>query len=622
MRDLSSELTKRLEPRNGVPHKGYSPKGKLDVRHVVLFDTETYPVRIPNAKNGRKRELQTLYTGWVFYLRLRNNKVEYRRELNFTTIDRFWGFIEDIDTSRYPGEIYVMAFNVGFDAEIIGIRKVPYDRGWEISKPEVNQGVYIWGMSYHNQKYRFLDIGNFIGGSTNLAEIGKAVELEKLDVSFKDGKTVKDYPLSQVITYCHRDVEIIEKYFLSWLDFLDEHGCGSFKYTLASQAMAAFRHLYPDIAETIVSHGDPGLSGFEHQAYHGGWNELYFKGHVDYVYALDVNSFHPFIMKTYELPYRTSDVPTGAFIIDADIYCPDRLIPIKDKKAGLIFQVGTFRAQFTSVEYGRLLEIGGRIIKEYRRQYYDTKILLDQYVDLFHSAKQFYSNPRIEVYRNMAKYLMNTIEGKFAQQTTKLMVVGNTNEIGSYYELSPDGARRYVKCFAGKKFTDGEIEEGYYNFVTISAFVRARTRVHLSRWMQLVRDNGGKVYYHDTDSLFVDEVGYHTLQAAGLVGDDLGQLQLEKEGSIEFRNLKDYTINNKDYRKGIKASARKKGKGFTQDKFMRGAGMNKLGISSGVVITKDVPIVPKGKYNKGVVQSDGWIRPFKVSLTSEQKTLL
>ena len=619
---LLKEADEIMKPVCKPPHKVYGLKKDLDVRHVVLFDTETFPTDFPGLK--RKAVIQKLYLGWMFYLTLKDNKVVQRREHEFTEVEDFWGHLESIDTTKYKGDVLVMAFNIDYDANIVGIREQLQKRGWTVNKPEIGNNVYIWSLEFKEQKYVFLDIGNFIGGFATLKLVGEAVGIEKMDVSFADGKTVKDYPRELISEYCKVDVAITEAYFMFWLKFLAENDCGQFKHTLASQCMTAFRHLYPDIAESIVAHGIKSLWEFEHKAYHGGWVEMYYKGKVNYAYELDVNSFHPWIMRNMLLPHQTSEDETDAFIIDAAIWSPERLIPTKDKNGRLVFPVGKYRASFTSVELERLLKIGGRVLKVYKKQHYKTRVLFKDYVDTFFELKQKYSNPRIEVLRNMAKYFNNALEGKWAQQSDCTVDLGTTDKIGSYWEVDSGGHNRYVKHFGGHKYTNEGMDEGYYNFVSISSFIRAYTRVYLSQWMQTIREAGGKVFYTDTDSLHVDAKGLKVMQDLGLVGDELGQLEIKKEGKAEYRNLKDYTIGDFVARKGVKASAKPNpnGKGFIQDKFMRSAGMNAIGIGTGVIVQLDVPLVPKGVYNKGRAVDSGWTLPTVMNeetLTKDEK---
>ena len=604
----------------------------LTSKHFVFFDTETTSKEIDGE---RSPVLQTLKLGWMIYVRVKNGEVVLRKEYKFIKSVQFWNALESLKR-EHGATIYVMAFNIDYDANVVGILHYPKERGWKINKPLWGQGTYIWEMRYKNAPYIFLDIGNFLGKKTALKNIGEAVGLPKFGV---DASDLTRYSEQQISDYCFRDTEIIIEYFFRWYDFIRKHNSGRFAYTLAGQCLAAFRHGYPEIANKIKIHGSAAISEFERYCYHGGMVEK-FRNNDEHkkIWKLDVNSFHPWIMRNKSLPYELvggiwtnnnmteidKELETHLGIFDADIYCPKRLIPVKIKGKGLVFPVGNFRAGFTSIEYERLKKIGGRILKIYRFVSYKHMNLFKGYMDRFYKEKVRYKKEGNKVFTDMAKYFMNSLEGKFAQHSYEWVELGDSDKSGVELQIGEDGKRFYIRHFNGKAFVvSGDKKEGYNSFISISAFIRAWTRVYLSIWIEMVEDGGGQVFYCDTDSLFIDETGYNVLRDADLIDDDeLGKLAVEDVGIAEFRNLKDYTMNGDRKTKGIRKDAVLQPDGsYSQQKFLRTRGLMQRGINEGVVVLRDYRVKMKGVYKKGKDNGIGNVKPLNLKIEPKQLTI-
>ncbi len=132
------------------------------------------------------------------------------------------------------------------------------------------------------------------------------------------------------------------------------------------------------------------------------------------------------------------------------------------------------------------------------------------------------------------KLLLNTLSGKFAQHSKTDIVIKldfdpfPERDFVVFHNLST--GETYKKIF-GKTFLVLSDDE-YTNTkstIAVSSFISAYGRIYLTKLIQLVEKNGGKVYYYDTDSLHVDEKGFKILKEHGYIASkyEIGKLKIE-----------------------------------------------------------------------------------------------
>jgi len=255
---------------------------------AIFFDTETTAIPLPQG--GERLELKL---GWACYWSQPHEKDQNSLEwCFFQTIEAFWSFLSkhlSLDET-----LYLVAHNVSFDFRIVGGFDHAKLERWHIGflyhKGMTTLLEYETGLG----KLMLLDMGNFF--STSLAEIGKVVGIEKAEVDFN---TCSFQELSD---YCRNDVSILVAAWDTWLSFLNEHDLGDFRYTLAAQAMSAYRHnamSYP-----IRIHNDASVCELEREAYRGGRIECFSVGSLPEAqyYQLDVNGMYCAMMQQHEYP--------------------------------------------------------------------------------------------------------------------------------------------------------------------------------------------------------------------------------------------------------------------------------------------------------------------------------
>ena len=163
----------------------------------------------------------------------------------------------------------------------------------------------------------------------------------------------------------------------------------------------------------------------------------------------------------------------------------------------------------------------------------------------------------------------------------------------------------------GRKFQKLPMGESINSFPAVAAHVTAFARVKMMELMEFIgREN---IYYTDTDSLFVNRVGYDKCKDT-LIGKELGMLKLEKQSSnVTIFNPKDYIFEDDIKIKGIRKNAEKLADNkYKQVQFTSWQTHLKKG-ESGFIDIIDITKTLDRTYKKGIVKDNGWISPFRVN---------
>src|SRR4030042_5904006 len=252
-------------------------------RYIIFFDTETNEV--PENEETRL----TIRLG-VACLWIRDKKKQYSW-IHFKDKGKFWDFV--FSSLQKKSKIYLVAHNVAFDFRVLEGFKVMKKNCFKIKKLIYNGTTNIWEFRKGNKTICILDNMNFFKSS--LENVGKSIGLEKMNMPDDD---------ENLLIYCKRDVEIMVKAWRILFTFLKENNLGNFSKTIASQAMAGYRHRF--MKEKIFIHTWENAVKMERESYHGGRTECFFIGELprEKYYLLDVNSMYPSCMREYDYPKK------------------------------------------------------------------------------------------------------------------------------------------------------------------------------------------------------------------------------------------------------------------------------------------------------------------------------
>jgi hypothetical protein len=434
---------------------------------------------------------------------------------------------------------------------------------------------------------------------------------------------------------------------IRWWKFLVDNDMGGFASTAAAQAMRTYRHKY--MQHEIFIDANPAALDMARQAYHGGRTECFTIGkRTGEFLLLDINSQYPYIMTRHPSPIKLIGVTRHATSNDLSCWLRDRSLIVSARitigepgigvmrDGKLIFPIGTFEGTFTTPEIQWVLH-HGRIDRIYEVAIYDHALAFGAYMIDMYSRRMQCKREGNAVEVEFYKKFMQSFYGKWGQRGYRWDNVTHVDDLNPRHWIEIDYDEKKVvsyRQFSGviqKKIEEGECLNSH---PAIAAHVTAFGRMCL--WDIIERAGSGHVYYCDTDSVLVDRQGADNL---GYVwdSDELGGLKCEgRYTDIEIWGPKDYVFDNKVKIKGIRKNAlllkpeeyqndpellkriRKAHLDsvpvvFSQDKWSGLRGMLRTG-QFDAPTTRKVKKFLRRQYDKAIVQPDGSVRPFLLSL--------
>ena len=554
----------------------------------VFFDVETRTV--DKTEEGAE---QGLVTGWAVSVILNSDRqVKRQTWFRFEKAGEFWNFVKAF--TRKAHKVVLCAHNIAFDftvlrgfegldrlgfypktlylggGVVIGkwVDRTPQD--YEREKKEIQQGTRKRVSPVTTIELR--DSVNYY--RMPLARVGSVLGLEKLDCD------VLTADVEELSIYCHRDVEILQAAVLTFLRFVGEHDLGFLAPTVSSQAFTAFRHRY--YHRTIYIHNRGDVCNVERSAYFGGRTEAFFIGdyHGSSVSVLDVNSLYPSVMRgnlfprKLEMRLRESTLTRLGPVLDqkcliakCQIETDTPCYPLRHE-GRLVFPIGSFETTLCSPEMRMALE-RGHLKGISNVCVYDPDEMFTDYVDALYALRLKLQTEGNKPYSQLAKDLMNHLYGKWGQMGDNWEEIGtcDPSEIRIEEIFDLDLGRTVQTRFLGGRIERLiDREESYNSFAAIAAHTTSYARVKL--WGLIEKAGRENVLYCDTDSLFVNQAGYHRIEGE-ISPATLGKLKVEKQvEKLEVYGAKDYVLDGIVKLKGIRKNAQQISPGvYRQDQF-------------------------------------------------------
>jgi len=588
--------------------------------NFIFFDTETTAEPVTNTQTRHHLRL-----GVALHCRtIGDDRLRQLSELVFRDKTLFWSYVERSCAGN--STLYLVAHNIIFDLVVVDGFNELVKRGWKMDSFYVKNLVSILHWSKGKRKVIMLDNSNLFAGK--LADWGEAIKLEKLSVDFE---TVGEEELER---YCKRDVLIMVQLWRTWLSFLDENQCGSFKPTVSSTAFTAWRRSF--LRKPLHIHANCLATALERDAYHGGRVEVLYQGKLEGgdFYYLDVNSMYGYVLSRYLYPVGfVNSYPEGslalleaklsnhAVVARVTVSVDESWFPYKLNRR-TCYPLGTFITTLTTPEL-MLAYNRGWIQKVHEMAYYKQASIFSAYVKHFASQRAAYSASGKDGFARICKLLVNGLYGKFGQQAFEQKIIGETSpdviwETPVYDVMTGEHYRQIA--LAGYVYEEHKTGEAFNAFPAIAAHVTAYARLVLGHMRNIVP--AGHLFYMDTDSLIVDEVGYKALGDLLQPG-VMGKLKIEYQArTLEIFAPKDYVIGERVRSKGIRPDARETSKGiFEQEQWTRLNGMLRRGDVSDFTVTRIVKHQQREIFS-GTVQPDGWVAPFVLQLGGQPPSLV
>lgn len=381
-------------------------------------------------------------------------------------------------------------------------------------------------------------------------------------VSFRDSSALLPFGLARITKSFgveHKkmdyDVSNLQKVTFELLEYLKYDNIGLYEslckffewrlikisgpaFTMASQSMKVFRLFLKEPVFSLSKREDD----FIRRGYFGGRTEIFkpefkAKNKKEKLYAYDVNSLYPYIMRNFEMPIKVDNYtydydPNKIGFYEAEAIVPeDILIPVLpalidtkwSKRTGnpkakkLIFPTGKFKGVWSTAEIERAREIGCEVRTGLGLTFKSGGKIFEEFVDVLYDMRRKAIEKDDGVGNIVCKLLMNANYGRWGLRREREQVVFDDGS-PELRLLSPgDGDAEIEANGSIYRLMKKEIYlNNAFSFVAVSSWITSLARIHLHKIIWPIRKD---VYYTDTDSIFTTR----KLET----GNALGELKLE-----------------------------------------------------------------------------------------------
>ena len=554
-----------------------------------------------------------MYMAWTYYVRrdlskgLNNGDWKYHSEPESLNI-----YIDSM--AKEKTTLYLVSHNIFFDLQASAFFYWFSVWGWRLDFLYDKGLTYVLILRKGKKTIKAISTTNYF--SESLESLGTHLGIEKLSVDLANDT------IETISQYCKRDTEIVVKAFSAWLGFIDEHDCGSFGLTRASQSFRAYRHRF--LSTPIYVHESEEIISLERSAYMGGRTDAFQIGEIENgpFVCYDINSMYPYIMANHDFPHHLVDYqenPTFAnltwqlrrfaVVAECEIETDEPIYAIRNN-GKIIFPVGRFTASLTTPGVKRALE-SGHLIRVNKIAYYDKAPLFKDYIAYFYDLKRNAKDEGDAVTATMVKVFLNSLYGKFGQSYTETEYA--QMETSDIYLRIDDwdtvtDIRSTTTYLMNTRITEGETVNGRDSFVAIAAHVTEYARLLL--WDIIASVGRDKVLYCDTDSVYLRQRDSHKI-VHRVDATALGALSIEgRYDTLGIYGAKDYATDGRAITKGVpKNATRIDANTVSYPQFSRQATHLREGEAKRFII-KHTTKTQKRIYDKGTVTASGRVDPF------------
>jgi hypothetical protein len=601
----------------------------------VFVDVETSQ-RVMDGT--RPYTCHSLKLGVACHVRWPKGKEPVETWYDFDHATHFWEWLEKLQSKKRV--LWVIAHNACFDLTILGLWERTEQGCYQISrkgKPykdsrtgeqRISKDWYgllaIDGTPFHVEtegtkgRVNFSDLSNYY--QCPLSDVANMLGMDKgqwHDVCQND---------DNLRAYCHHDVEILKRAYIGLVKRWEDQHNGNWQFSAAGLAYSHYRHRYMNDAIAVHDHAE--AMRIEWQSLYGGEVRCWFRGTAPgKVVHYDVNSLYPSVMVDNVFPTSLIDfilrpsrgifsslIDKYASVAEVDINTSMAYYPKRQGKR-VIYPTGTFTTTLAGPELMSALE-RGHITHCYSLALYTYGNIFSRYVLEWYDEKQMARSRSDGATESFAKLMLNSLSAKFAQRSPVWVNDDRVNVVSPWKVFPfrcPDTGCLYPARSVGwigqvmreRVPTDN-------SFPAIYAYVTAYAREK----MRDVRRNitAGRVYYQDTDSLFVDQEASVSLDNGDRwIGNGLGQIRrIGEYNSAIFRGVKNYTVDGRHVIAGIKSRdieiADMK---WSAERWERSNAIFNRN-PDGTVRTHTISVDTPGSESEGAIGADGWTQPLRL----------
>jgi hypothetical protein len=644
--------------RNNYFHEFRQSKKISMQTNFVFVDTETFSV-----KDGDTEKLYYKLGCAIFWNR---NKSQIVKKSYWYKYKSFWDDVES-KFNKENQHLYLFAHNCYFDFKMLNGFQELFKRDWFLDNHYIKGSTFImtFKKQYASRKFYTLhvwDTYNYI--KKPLADIGESVGFPKLKVNFDD---VHDKELE---IYCKRDTEILFEFIRQLINFLVVNKLSKLTATIGSLSFSAFRHKFYNPKENkIFIHNWKRAIKLERESYKGGITDNFRIGSFQDVYKTDINSMYPYVMRNNLIPtklvFNGSEAKYNQkklmklykVSIDLGYACIMKVkIKLSQKNAYILSSIpkksmfihGEFIASLCQPELD-FVQKYGKILRIYHINVYKVNNIFKEFVDFFYNLKVQYLKDNNKINAEISKLYLNNQYGKWGQRnieyervkTDTLFYKQNYEILMLMFERKKQLILDNDICYLGTIIDTAEIyiidkkvfalkqtnNNSHDSFVAIASFITSYARMLLIKYLNIAKRENA--YYCDTDSLFLNKLGYDNLVKANCVNEyELGMLKNEGLVNASFYAPKYYDyIDVKDdgifhtFLKKRKCKGIKKGSVLISENGNKAVYEIKIwekfktdlkkGNLSEQIIVDSVKEANK-VYTKGKIDNDGFVKPFSI----------
>jgi DNA polymerase family B len=483
----------------------------------------------------------------------RNESIE---ETAFTNALEFW--LWAIDYIGNKQAVYLFAHNLKFDFMVLDGFRLLAENGFILKSIYHKFTTTVMKFSNGEKTIQVADTMNYF--QTSLAKLAPMVGEKKIETDF-DNPNKKE-----IMQRCKSDVVIIYKAVRLIIDKLQKENLGGFKITAPSISFSIFRSRF--MKGNIITHHNNEAVAIEKNSYYGGYVQvfkLFEQGKPD-LYKLDINAMYPSVMLKNKYPIMLQDIykemslakfrgllSNGLVTANVILDTNEAVYPYRHS-TGVYYPTGVFETTLTTPSLVYAFQ-RGHIIKVNKVITYLSDYIFDEFVTYMYNQRRKAQENQDITGALFYKTMMNSLYGKFGQVSSENKIIGvcEPDLFESYHGMDVSTGETFREILAGGSVIQlRETGESRYTFYSIAAHVTDYARMKL---FSLIRKAGrNNVFYSDTDSLVVNELGFSRLSKY-LHPNKLGYLKIEDTGNVFIGFAK------KDYLLGDK----RKLKGFTRE---------------------------------------------------------
>lgn len=479
-------------------------------QNLLFFDCEA---NVSQSMYDAKEEIHSLRLGVAIHVCSQSGRKAVTSVRDFRCPEQFWNFLDNVRRPRKT--IYAFAHNIGYDLRLLDFWRAIEDGGYQRGVTVLKSPPFILQLKSKKGSVVFLDSMNFFRCS--LAKAGNSIGLNKFPMPFFD--------LSDDIwfRYCKRDVEVLAKLVTDYLDWIKGNDLGRFKYTVAGQSFAAFKHRFN--THRILIHGNRIATALERDSYRGARATAFYIGlYGGKTYNVDVRSLFPSVMLSGQFPIRATShevmpLPSkwrkfaddGKAIARVKLKTLLHQYPVK-RSEGIVYPVGTYTTILAGPELQRAYRaceilFCGELIT------YDTAAIFTEHVKHFTGQRGSYLDHGNAVWGDLCKQFCCALYGKFGQRSYEWRsapgaFTASDSKVWSECDYETGVVKTIRRLFEQPEESIKE-EESYDSWPAIPAFVTSYARIVMDNYRAIAGPKNVLLQY--VDSLIVTQDGMDNL---------------------------------------------------------------------------------------------------------------